>query len=550
MKRLLHQAPFPVWGCEFGPASRVNGLAPAASPPLTRPDSRREGKRGWGWLRAALRARLRATRSPGTARGGRALGFQPPDRRPDPPRRGRRSATSAARSSSPVVRLGVTGLSRAGKTVFITSLVANLHRPRPHAAAARRRRGPHPRRLPAAAARPHHPALRLRGPPRRADRRPSRAGPRAPARSRRCACRSGSRRPACSPASTGPRTVHLDIVDYPGEWLLDLPLMNQSFEDWSAAAIATARAPARAAQAARLARRARGRRPRRARSTRPPPAASRPPSPPISPPPRAAGLSSVAPGRFLMPGDLEGSPALTFSPLPKPARRPSALALARLRAALRGLQARGGRAVLPQPLRPARPPGGADRRARRHPRRPARGRGPARGDGRDPRLLPPGPALLARADPRPAHRPHPLRRDQGRLPAPHAARPPRRDRRGAGQGRPRPRASSAAPRPGRSRSPACAPPSSRPSPATAARSTWCAAGSIDTGEEVALFPGDLPEDPAAILAPARQGARRLDRRRLPRHPLRAAAAAAGAGDGLPHIRLDRAAEFLIGDRLR
>ena len=28
--------------------------------------------------------------------------------------------------SDPVVRLGVTGLSRAGKTVFITSLVANL----------------------------------------------------------------------------------------------------------------------------------------------------------------------------------------------------------------------------------------------------------------------------------------------------------------------------------------------------------------------------------------------------------------------------------------
>ena len=27
-------------------------------------------------------------------------------------------------------------------------------------------------------------------------------------------------------------------------------------------------------------------------------------------------LSTLPPGRFLMPGDLEGSPALTFSPLP------------------------------------------------------------------------------------------------------------------------------------------------------------------------------------------------------------------------------------------
>ena len=68
------------------------------------------------------------------------------------------------------VRLGVTGLSRAGKTVFITSLVANLLDRGADAAAPRRRRGPHPGRLPAAAARPHHPALRLRGPPRRPDR--------------------------------------------------------------------------------------------------------------------------------------------------------------------------------------------------------------------------------------------------------------------------------------------------------------------------------------------------------------------------------------------
>ena len=89
----------------------------------------------------------------------------------------------------------------------------------------------------------------------------------------------------------------------------------------------------------------------------------------------------------------------------------------------------------------------------------------------------------------------------------------------------------------------------RPSPATAARSTWCAAGSIDTGDEAALFPGNLPDDPAAILSPARQGAGDWTDAayRVTRFapPLLAPA----AGDGLPHIRLDRAAEFLIGDRL-
>ena len=28
-------------------------------------------------------------------------------------------------------------------------------------------------------------------------------------------------------------TLHLDIVDYPGEWLLDLPMLRQSFDEWS-----------------------------------------------------------------------------------------------------------------------------------------------------------------------------------------------------------------------------------------------------------------------------------------------------------------------------
>ena len=42
-------------------------------------------------------------------------------------------------------------------------------------------------------------------------------------------------------ALTGPRTLHLDIVDYPGEWLLDLGLLEKSFSDWSVTALAKAR---------------------------------------------------------------------------------------------------------------------------------------------------------------------------------------------------------------------------------------------------------------------------------------------------------------------
>ena len=37
------------------------------------------------------------------------------------------------------------------------------------------------------------------------------------------------------------RTLTLDIVDYPGEWLLDLPLLNKSYEQWSAESLALSR---------------------------------------------------------------------------------------------------------------------------------------------------------------------------------------------------------------------------------------------------------------------------------------------------------------------
>jgi predicted YcjX-like family ATPase len=72
---------------------------------------------------------------------------------------------------------------------------------------------------------------------------------------------------------------------------------------------------------------------------------------------------------------------------------------------------------------------------------------------------------------------------------------------------------------------------------------------IDSGKQAAFFAGDLPEDPMALIGPARDGAAKwLDADfgvmqfapvGLTRRP----------GDGLAHIRLDRAAQFLIGDIL-
>ncbi len=47
-------------------------------------------------------------------------------------------------------------------------------------------------------------------------------------------------------AAGGTAELRLDILDYPGEWLLDLPLLRQSYGDWSRAAFEKARHGARA----------------------------------------------------------------------------------------------------------------------------------------------------------------------------------------------------------------------------------------------------------------------------------------------------------------
>jgi uncharacterized protein len=41
-------------------------------------------------------------------------------------------------------------------------------------------------------------------------------------------------------------TVEVEIIDYPGEWLLDLPMLDQSFEQWSAATLRLAESGRRA----------------------------------------------------------------------------------------------------------------------------------------------------------------------------------------------------------------------------------------------------------------------------------------------------------------
>ena len=75
-------------------------------------------------------------------------------------------------------------------------------------------------------------------------------------------------------------------------------------------------------------------------------------------------------------------------------------------------------------------------------------------------------------------------------------------------------------------------------------------GRVDGRDKpVASYPGTLPAAPGDLIAAARAGADAWDGpgftapRFLPR-PYNLA-----PGQGLPHLRLDQAAEFLLGDRL-
>src|SRR6202021_1041773 len=127
---------------------------------------------------------------------------------------------------NPTVRLGVTGLSRAGKTVFITALVHGLTRGG---------------RFPV-----FDPLASGRGAAGRLEPPPDDAVPRFDYENHVRTLIEARRWPNSTVDISelrlvidyqrhngAARTLTLDIVDYPGEWLLDLPLLNKSYEQWS-----------------------------------------------------------------------------------------------------------------------------------------------------------------------------------------------------------------------------------------------------------------------------------------------------------------------------
>jgi uncharacterized protein len=143
------------------------------------------------------------------------------------------------------IKVAITGLSRSGKTVFLTSLIANL--------------------LAMGTGRPTMPALRAHIDKSGKDRLrnihlvPARAGttprfdypgkladlaaaqPKWPARTEDLAeieleleIRAGNGLLGQMRGLSGTPRIRLQLLDYPGEWLLDLPLLDLSYRRWSA----------------------------------------------------------------------------------------------------------------------------------------------------------------------------------------------------------------------------------------------------------------------------------------------------------------------------
>ena len=443
------------------------------------------------------------------------------------------------------VRLGVTGLARAGKTVFITSLVANLlDRGRMPGLRAAAQGGiqtaylqPQPDdTVPRFDYEAHLAKLTSKTP----------EWPESTRAVSQLRLSLKVQPQGLLGAVSGPRVVHMDIVDYPGEWLLDLGLLDKSYTDWSAEVLTRAKSRDIADEF----RQALSAIDATARLEEPVAKTLAAAFTGYLKAAREMGYSDCTPGRFLLPGELEGSPALTFAPLPM---TPGAPRRSLWREMERRYEAYKARVVKPffrdhfaridrqlvlvdvldaihngpqavEDLRQAM----ADILGAFKPGRNAfltelfLGKrvekilfAATKADhlhhAQHPRLTAIMEALVRDA------------RDRARfagadtqamaLAALRATVEEERQHQGA--------------------------------TLNMVRGTL-----LETGKAAAFYPGELPDDPAHLLGPARDGAERwLDADYKVMH-FAPAPLTLKPGDGPPHIRVDKAAEFLIGDRLR
>ena len=444
----------------------------------------------------------------------------------------------------PVIRLGVTGLARSGKTVFLTSLIANLmdrgRMPGLLAAADGRITAaylqPQPDdTIPRFEYEQHLAALTARH-------------PHWPESTRNISelRLSLKVRPAGLLAGIqGPRTVHLDIIDYPGEWLLDLGLIEKSYSDWSRDTLARLGSRSIAKDFLSLAQAEDGSRALdegRARALAQSFTAYLEGA-------RSEGYSDLTPGRFLLPGEMSGSPVLTFAPLPAPDKAPRASLwremdrryeaykaqvvkpffrthFARLDRQIVLVDALGAIHKGPAAIEDLRRTM-ADLLTAFRPGRNAFLTQLLRGK-RVERIL----FAATKAD-------HLHHSQHGRLTAiMEALTRDARDRaRFAGAQT-------------QAMSLASLRATVEETIEHGGQTLECVRGRLlDTGREAAFYPGALPDDPAHLLGPARAGAERWLDQDYQVMTFAPAPLSLRPGDGPPHIRLDRAAQFLIGDKL-
>ena len=454
------------------------------------------------------------------------------------------SDTVSGKLFEPVIRLGVTGLARSGKTVFITSLVANLMD-----------RGRMPQllaqsdgRILAAYLQPqpddtlprfdyetHLGALTAREP----------HWPESTRAISELRLSFKVRPSGLLSGMQGPRKLHLDIVDYPGEWLLDLGLLDKSYAAWSQEVLTRMESRDFAAEFLARARAEDG----AAVLEEPRARALADSFTAYLAQARDAGFSDCTPGRFLLPGDLAGSPVLTFAPLPPPEDMPRKSLWREMQ---RRFEAYKGQVVKPffrdhfaridrqvvlvdalgaihagpravEDMRQAM----TDILGAFRPGRNAFLSQLLRGKRVEKILF-----AATKAD-------HLHHSQHGRLTAiMEALTREARDRaRFAG-----------------AETAAMAIASLR---ATVEETRNHDGGTLDcvrgrlleTGKQAAFYPGELPQDPAHLLGPAREGAEDWLGRDYRIMRFAPAALTLKPGEGPPHIRLDRAAQFLIGDRL-
>jgi len=444
----------------------------------------------------------------------------------------------------PVIRLGVTGLARSGKTVFITSLVANLldrgRMPQLIAAADGRITGaylqPQPDdTVPRFDFESHLGAL-------------TSPTPHWPESTRTISQLRLSLR--VQPTGllgglSGPRTVHLDIVDYPGEWLLDLALMEKSYAQWSDEVLARIETRKEAAAYLQQAAATDG----RAALDEPVAQALAQGFTAYLTAARGAGYYDCTPGRFLLPGDLAGSPVLTFAPLAAPDKPPRKALYLEMERRYEAYKSRVVKPFFHDHFAQI------DRQVVLVDALGAIHRGPkALGDMRHAMsdilgaFRPGGNAFLSRL--LRGRRVEKILFAATKVDHLHHHQHPRltaimealvREARGRAD---------------------FAGASTAAMAIAALRATVeetiphdgaaldCVRGTLlDSGKPAAFYPGELPKDPARLLAPASEGAEKWLDAQYKIMNFAPAVLSLQPGDGPPHIRLDKAAQFLIGDRL-